>query len=265
MYTLTRLLLRRPWGWLIVGIALVIGGLIWGLTSHGISYQNSSQSGTFSWAIGESTGNVYIHPDGSSNYFVAFSGSFNQAITEDEMNKSVGLSYVAQTTTSTLDPAFDDNGTTVNDAYKIEKLVLYDKNGNVQETFTTSEYQNNPTGFYDNEWLKAIWLVLAGLVVTILSIIFMARGRGAVAQNSFSINAAGAAPYQPPMQAPNPYGQPQAPYTPPAPGAPYGQPQAPYTPPAPPSNPYGQAYQGPGQYPAQAPTYPPQPPYPPQQ
>jgi hypothetical protein len=255
MYTLT----RRPWGWLIIGIALVIGGLIWGLTSHGVSYQNSSQSGTFSWAIGESTGNVYIHPDGSANYFVAFSGSFNQSITEDDMNNSAELSYVAQTTTSTLDPAFDDHGTTVNDAYKIEKLVLYDKDGNVQETFTTSEYRANPTGFYDNEWLKAIWLVLAGLVVTILSIIFMARGRGAVAKNSFSINAAGAMPYQPGMQAPNPYGQPQAPATP------YGVPPAPYTPPVPPSNPYEQAYQGPGQYPAQAPTYPPQPPYPPQQ
>lgn len=262
MYTLT----RRPWGWLIIGIALVIGGLIWGLTSHQVSYQNSSQNGTFSWGIGESTGNVYIHPDGSADYFVAFSGSFNQAITEDDMNNSVGLSYVARTDTSSLDPAYDPpDGPTVNDAHKIEKLVLYDKNGNVQETFTTAEYRDNPNGFNDNEWLKAIWLVLGGLVVTILSIIFMARGRGAVAKNSFSINAAGAVPYQPGMQAPNPYGQPQAPYTPPAPGTPYGQPQAPYTPPVPPSNPYGQAYQGPGQYPAQAPTYPPQPPYPPQQ
>lgn len=263
MYTLTRLLLRRPWGWLIVGIALVIGGLIWGLTSHQVSYQNSQQNGSYHIAMGSSTGNVYISLDGTSDYYVALSGDFSPAITQSDIDNSQSLSFVARTDTTSVDATF--NGTDISEAHEIEKLVFYDKNGNVQETFTTSEYLANPNGFSDNEWLKAIWLVLGGLVVAILSIIFMARGRGAVAKNSFSINAAGAMPYQPPMQAPNPYGQPQAPYTPPAPSAPYGQPQAPYTPPAPPSNPYGQAYQGPGQYPAQAPTYPPQPPYPPQQ
>jgi len=262
MNTLT----RRSWGWLIIGIALVVGGLIWGLTSHGVSYQNSSDKASYKYTFGESTGNLYVMQDGTSNYFVGFSESFSPSLSQSEIdNADGGFTFVARTDTSSLDPAFEYQGTTINDAYKIEKLVLYDKNGNVQDTLTTAEYRANPTGFYDNEWLKAIWLVLGGLVVTILSIIFMARGRGAVAKNSFSINAAGAMPYQPPMQAPNPYGQPQAPYTPPAPATPYGQPQAPYTPPVPPSNPYEQAYQGPGQYPAQAPTYPPQPPYPPQQ
>lgn len=245
MVGLTRLLLRRSWGWLVVGIIMVIGGLIWGLTSHQVTYANSQQNASYHIAIGESTGNVYINADGSSDYFAAFSGDFSPAITQSDIDNSTAISFIARTDTSTLNPALNaPNGSTVNDAHKVEKLVFYDKNGNIQKTFTTAEYLANPNGFNDNEWLKAIWLVLGGLVVTILSIVSMARNRRVSTNTGFSINAPGALPYQqvPPVQQPNPY--------------------APTTPP----NPYGQEYQGPAQYPQPTPYAPPQAPaqYPPQ-
>lgn len=240
MYTLTRLLLRQRWGLLVVGIIMVLGGLIWGLSSHQVTYQTSQQNASYSVAMGKTSGNVYIHADGSSDYFSAFNGDFSPPITQSDIDNSAAITFVARTDTSTLNPALNaPDGSTVNDAHKVEKLVFYDKNGNVQKTFTTTEYQDNPNGFNDNEWIKAIWLVLAGLIVTGGSIFYLARGRKMQANTGFSINAPGAMPYQqpyqqvPPVQQANPY----------APGTP--------------ANPYGQAYQGPGQYPS-APTYPPQ-------
>src|SRR6478609_4332230 len=117
MNTLT----RRSWGWLIIGIALVVGGLIWGLTSHGVSYQNSSDKASYKYTFGESTGNLYVMQDGTSNYFVGFSESFSPSLSQSEIdNADGGFTFVARTDTSSLDPAFEYQGTTINDAYKIE-------------------------------------------------------------------------------------------------------------------------------------------------
>jgi len=160
---LFNLLLRQRWGLLLIGIVMLGGGLIWGATSHGVTYANS-QSVAYRIAMGSQSGNVYIHADGSSDYFSAFKGDFSPEITQSDIDNSNTLSFVARTDTSTLNPPLNaSDGSTVNDAHKIEKLVFYDKNGNIQKTFTTAEYDANPNGFFDNEWLKAIWLVIVVL------------------------------------------------------------------------------------------------------
>lgn len=235
MARLIILLLTRRWGLLIVGAALIIGGVVWGMTSHQVSYQTSHQGVTYHIAIGETSGNVYINADGSSDYFVAFKNDFNPQITQSDIDNSNTLQFVARTDTSSLDPALNANGTTINDAHKIEKLVFYDKNGNVQQTFTTAEYQANPNGFNDNEWIKSIWLVILGVIIAGAALIVPMVTKRPQPGTSFNIGAGGA---QQPYQQPTPYGQPT---------------------PQQPANPYAQPYQGPGQYPQGA-AYPPQPP-----
>jgi len=230
MARLIILLLTRRWGLLIVGVALIIGGVVWGMTSHQVTYQTSKQDVTYHIAIGETSGNVYINPDGSSDYFVAFKNDFNPQITQSDIDNSDTISFVARTDTSSLDPALEVNGTTINDAHKIEKLVFYDKSGNVQKTFTTAEYQANPNGFNDNEWIKSIWLIIAGAILALLALIVPMMVKKPQPSTGFSIGAGG--------------GQP-----------PYGQPY-----PQQPTNPYEQPYQGPGQYPQGA-AYPPPPTY----
>jgi hypothetical protein len=270
MILLTRLimrLLRRRWGLILIGAIMVIGGLIWGLTSHQVGYQSSQQNVTYRIAIGSQSGNTYIHADRSSDYFAAFSGDFNPPITQSAIDNSNTISFVARTDTSSLNPALNaPDGSTVNDAHKIEKLVFYDKSGNVQGTFTTTEYDANPNGFNDNEWLKAIWLIIAGVLVAVAAFLYPMLVKQPQVNTGFSINAPGAQPYQQPYQQPNPYGQvyqgpaqyPQGtpPYPPQTPA--YGQPPqaAPYPPQAPA---YGQPPQA-APYPPQAPVYG-QPPY----
>lgn len=234
MTRLVIFLLTRRWGLFILGILLLLGGLGWGLTSHQVSYQTSKQGITYHIAIGTTSGNVYINPDGSSDYFVAFKSDFTPSISQNDIDSSNTIDFVARTDTSSLDPALQTNGQTINDAHKIEKLVFYDKNGSVQQTFTTSEYTASPNGFNDNEWIKAIWLLIAGFILAGAALIVPMVARKPQPANTFAIGT--------PAQT---YQQPQ----------PYAQ--QPYPPQ--PANPYAQQYQSPGQYTPGTP-YPPQPP-----
>lgn len=250
MVRLAILLLSRRWGLIIVGAALLVGGLIWGMTSHQVSYTqlNNVTVDDYKLRTGTQSGNLYINKEGSNEFYVAFSTDFS--ISDNDLNKTAAISFVARTDQSSLDPPLDADGTTINDAHKIEKLVLLDENGSVINTFTTAEYNANPNGFSDNEWMKAIWLILAGLLIGGAALLVPMFVKKPQASTSFNIGGAGTAQ---PYQQPAPYGQP------------YQQQQ--------PANPYGQPYQGPGQYPqGQGAPYPPPPvygqpnnPYPPQQ
>jgi hypothetical protein len=239
MTRLLILILGRRWGLIACGVALAIAGLIWGAAgSHQVSFENSAQNVTYHIGTGSQSGNIYINADGSSDYFVALSGSFNPPVAQSDIDNSTSISFVARTDTTSIN--LDKNGTTISEAHPIEKLIFYDKNGKVLATYITAEYTANPNGFYDNEWLKAIWLIIIGLILGVVAFLYpMLRKRP---QGSASVHAAavGAQPSQPyqPYQQPNPYGQiyqgpeqyPQAaPYPPQQPG--YGQPG---------SNPYQQ-------------------------
>ncbi len=239
------LLLGRRWALIACGVALAIAGLIWGAAgSHQVSYENSQQNGSYHIGNGSQSGNIYINADGSSDYFVALSGSFTPPIAQSDIDTSNGISFVARTDTTSIN--LDVNGTTITEAHPIEKLIFYDKNGKVLATHSTAEYTANPNGFYDNEWLKAIWLIIIGLILGIVALLFPLLRKRPQGSASFPAAAVGAQPSPPyqPYQAPNPYGQtyqgpgqyPQAaPYPPQQPG--YGQPG---------SNPYQQPPQQPG-------------------
>jgi hypothetical protein len=248
MVRLAILLLSRRWGLIIVGVLLVIGGVIWGLTSHQVSYQSSQQGANYHLATGTQSGNLYVNADGSSDYFAAFKGDFNPPISQSDIDNAASISFVARTDTSTLDPALNTDTGTVNDAHKIEKIVFYDKNNQVIATYTTAEYNANPNGFYDNEWLKSIWLVLVGLLLGGAALLLPMFAKKPQPNAGFNMGAPGAQLYQPnaygqPYQGPQSYQQPQYPAQPPV----YGQPGQ-----YPPQQP---AYGQPGQYPPQPPVY----------
>ncbi len=268
------LVTKRP-GLIILGIGLIIAGVVWGVAgSHQVAYQNSSSTGNYHIGTGDQTNNVYINADGSSDYFVAFSADFHPAISQSDIDNSQEISFVAHTDTSSLDPALQlSSGGTISEAHKVVKLVFYDKTGATMATYTTDEYKANPNGFYDNEWLKSIWLVIGGAILLLIVIVASARRKPApagFASGNIPPYGTPPPPYDPSQQ---PYGQPQQPYGQPpydpsqqpygTPQPPYGQPpydpsQQPYgTQPPPygqsqqPDNPYGQTYQGSGSPPNQ--------------
>jgi len=252
MFTLARILLTNRWGLTIVGLALLIGGLIWGFSSHQVHYIqiNNASPDTYDLGTGESSGNLYINVKGSDNYYVGFASDFT--VSSDDLSNTASFSMIARDDTSSLDPPLNaDDGSTIDDAHKIEQLVLKDQNGSVIHTYTTTEFTANPNGLDENNWLKAIWLVLIGLIVAGAALILPMVMKRPQVGTSFNMGTGGAQPYQQPYQPQQPYQQPQQPYQPQQ--QPYQQPpQYPQ-----PSDPYGQSYQGPQQYP-QNPPFPPQ-------
>lgn len=231
MIRLAILLLSRRWGIMVIGAILVISGLIWGLESQQVTYQSYQQGSNYEIGAGTQSGNVYINAKGSSDYFAAFNGDFTPPIAQSNLDNWVAISFVARTDYSGLNTSLNTGSTKVTEAHKIEKLVFYDQNGNIAASYTTTEYNANPNGFTQNNWLYSIWLILAGVVVFGLAFVL---GKKPQTNASFSIGANGTQAYQQPYAQPNPYGQP------------YPQ-----------SDPYGQAYQSPQQYPQGVP-YPPQ-------
>ena len=115
---------QKTGGWfsVVIGAILLLAGLVWGLVgSHQVSYVNSLQNVTYRIAVGSDSGNVYIHQDGLSEYFVALKTDFSPAIAQSDIDDSTGLSFVARTDTTSVN--LDANGTTITEAHKIEKLV----------------------------------------------------------------------------------------------------------------------------------------------
>ncbi|MGH2480579.1 MAG: hypothetical protein ACRDHW_13065, partial [Ktedonobacteraceae bacterium] len=225
---------------------VIIIGLVVGVTSKQVSYIQSHGGTGYHVVPGERTGNLYINADGSDDFYVAFSSDFS--VPQSILSAPGSISFIARSDTSSLDPAFDaPDGTTVNDAHKIEKIVFEDNNGKVQGTYTTAEYNANPNGASINNWPAGLGVMGLGVLLAVLGLFVSRRKQpqgfsmapvGGVQQPMYGAPAA--TPYGQP--APNPYGQPYpgaAPMGQPAPN-PYGQPY----PGQPAPNPYGQPYPG---------------------
>jgi hypothetical protein len=216
------------WFWFLPTLVLLLAGLGLGVSSYvtqhvptlpsapSLLFQMSQQGVTYHIAMGKATGNVYINADGSSDYFVAFSGDFQPPITQSDIDNSATLDFIARMDTSSLNPALNANGTTIHAAHKIEKLVFYDTNGNTQTTFITAEYtaslanQNraaSTTSSSPNEWPPGLAFILAGLLwgagTTIVLLQRQAHRRTMLAQEA-SAPFFPMYPYQQPSYPPSP-------------------------------------------------------------
>lgn len=153
----------RRWGLALVSIALIIGGLVLGMTSHQVSYQTYLPDPDYQLSSGQQSGNIYINA--SNEYFAAFHSDFTPAIASSDLDKTAEVAFVARTDTSALGPALNTGTTVVNNAHKIEKLLLFGQDGNIIQTYTTAEYSANPGGFYANNWPLAGTLIIIGLLL----------------------------------------------------------------------------------------------------
>jgi len=222
------LVLRRPWGRIALGTLLVIGGIIYGTTSHQVSYQESKEQGKYEILVSQDNANeYYIHFEGSDTYYIVHGGDFSPHVNSDVFNKGGNLTALTYKSDSeSIDAKKTDGTKLTGTGYNVELFGLADNNGQNERTFKNEEYIQHPGGFYDNRWpvggaVAALGLLLIGLLF------YLARKvRGTTAQ-SFTPVAPNtmnyAPPYQNPMEA-GQYGQPQNPSLPGAYNQ-YGQPQ----------------------------------------
>jgi hypothetical protein len=234
-----RLLLRSLWGRVILGGILVVLGVGIGLTSKQVNYIPSSSTTKYEVGTGQTSGNLYLHVSGSDEYYVGFSSDFT--VSQDVLSKFASLNFIARSDTSTLDtPLNASDGSTINEAHKIEKITFMDAQGTVLATYTAPEYTANPNGIYNNNWPIAAILIVIGLALLAIPLFLARLGKKPKANAAFAAAGTvpppypGQAPYpaqpypvQPPYPVQQPYGQPPYPAQPYAAPQPYGQPPYP--------------------------------------
>ncbi len=234
MIRLIIVLVTRRWGLIIIGALLIIGGLIYGASSHHVSYQSVGKGTVAHFLVGDSTG--YLEMDGSSALYVVNENDFTPTIDgTNTFGNGDTISFVYRTDDTTdIDQTSTIGTHLVGSGHTIIELTVISDSG--QKVFKTVDYAQNPSGFEQNNWLAGGGIAFLGFIIVGLAFVVpMLRKKNNV-QPAYNPALVGM------QDQPNPYQQP------------YQQPS--YQQPA-----YPQSYQAPGQYNqySQQPQYPQQP------
>lgn len=249
MFSLIRLaiiLVTRRWGLIVIGVVCIIGGLFYGVLSHSVSYQRTGPAHIAHYIADSSSNNGYLQLDNGSTLYIVPQNDFSPSINGINTFKDGStLSIVYRTDDTTSIDVSSTIGTHLHgDAYTVVQIADSDTNA----VYTTDTYNQNPTGFYQNNWGGGIALFLLGAIIAGLAFFWpriqAKRGKGA-ATNVVAGTYIGH-PNQPNQNYPN-YNQ-----NPPYPVQPALS-----------SDPYANSYGNPAQYPPVAnPQYPQYPQYP---
>lgn len=168
-------------GWIIIGIGLFIGGLVWGITSHQVSYVQGGQ-GSYQTFVTEDNAYIIFQQSGTGDYYVMHTPDYSPGVDTNMILKLMqpggSFSFIASTDMVKIDAMVNDTGQYINYAHPIEKVVFYGANQqNNPLTYTSSEYSGNPGGYTVNNWPYAAPLALAGVVCAGAPILFLTRSR----------------------------------------------------------------------------------------
>lgn len=167
-------------GWIIVGIGLFIGGLVWGLNSHHVSYIQGGQ-GRYQTFVTEDNASIIFQQSGTDNAYVVHTPDYSPEVDTSTilslMRPGGSFSFIASTDMVKIDAIVKDTGQYISYAHPIEKVVFYSTNHQNPLTYISSEYSGNPNGYTINNWLYAAPLMLAGMACACASILFLMRSR----------------------------------------------------------------------------------------
>ena len=215
MIRLLLILLTRRWGLIVLGSLLALGGLGYGASSHQVAYQTLHQGGRFRFLAVEG-GTDYILLN--ATYYVINENDVSPAFDGPAFGRNNNLTFGSltyRTDSRSIDVKLTDGTQLQGTAYTVEQFVVTDTSGTHQQTYTTSEFTQNPNGFYENDWVGGMGLLVVGLSIAGLAF-FIPRLRGKnKTQRGWSMAPAGIAmgtppqvhPYQQPYQGPVPYPQ----------------------------------------------------------
>ncbi|MGH2494803.1 MAG: hypothetical protein ACRDIV_08870 [Ktedonobacteraceae bacterium] len=235
---LLRLLLSKRWGWMILGVVVLVSGVALGASSHQVTYQPITK-GNFTPYVVEGGTDYLQTTDGSTFYVIKeadLSPHFDGTTVFGGERKTFAI--LTRSDTEDVDVQLTDGTHLQGTGYRVERIAQVDNTtGQTLQTYTTAEYTQNPNGFYENNWAGGAGLIALGLLALVLSF-FVPRYLQNKRQKSLTSAPAtmGMQGQALPYQQPNPYQQMP--------------------------NPYQQPYQNPSQYPQyqqQYPSYPPQP------
>ncbi len=218
MIRLLFLLLTTRWGLTIVGALLTIGGLVYGIGSHAVTYQSVSRDTVihFLSPTDTSSSTGYLQLQNDPNLYVINESDFTPPLTGNSFGDGDVIAYVYRPDqTTSIDVMATNNLTHLEgNAYTIEQITVFGPNGQPAAVFATSEFTQNPRGFYQNNWPGGSALLVLGLMVGGLALglpVLRSRKRQQQGWNvatSAPMDAHPQAnPYQQPYQGPTHYPQ----------------------------------------------------------
>jgi hypothetical protein len=220
--------LRRGWGLIILGGILVIAGIYYGLGSHQVTYRSVGQETVTHFLSGDGSSsdqNGYLQLENDPNLYVLNESDFTPTLNGNSFGDSDVISFIYRpdTTTSYDVKATNTSTELQGNFYTIEQITVAGSNGQSPKVYTSSEYKQNPKGFYQNNWwpssLNNWWqhigggMVVFGLIIVVLALVVSMLGGKSKAQPKQTYQQGGQQyPYQPQAygqsyQYPNQYSQ----------------------------------------------------------
>lgn len=182
-----RLLFTRRWGWALIGMLIIAGGVLWGVSSPTIPYATTPLNTTyFMGAV--SNGDVYVWTTDPHNptFYVARHEDFSTPISSVNVSLKGYVSFVARADTIYVNQDLTDH-LHATQAHIIEKLTLYDSNKRPLNTYNANGYDPASSGYFDNRWWPGASATIAGgLLVTCIALFVRRKKRTpatATAQN----------------------------------------------------------------------------------
>ena len=157
-------------GRIITAILLIIGGLIYGLTSHNVVYKQANDTQYRLFVL--NNGYDYFQVKGTDVYYYFDTVDLNPYPAPAMMLNTAGLHPVTllyKDDPEKLDVHLDDGRMLYGTSYKVEQVVLADGDGKNLGTYVTSEYQQHGTSYYENHWQVGGGVAGAGILVLLVS------------------------------------------------------------------------------------------------
>ncbi|MBV9227970.1 MAG: hypothetical protein JOZ18_01560 [Chloroflexi bacterium] len=156
---------------IIIGTLLIVGGIIYGINSHQVTYRQAPL-GQYEILFADD-GTYYLHLQGNQTYYIIKLADFTQMPDATALNSDQGFtSLIYQTIPEQASITL--NGTHVSvTGYELVQFAVPATYQHPAESFATTEYEQHPQGFYDNRWVGAG--ILWGVALLFLAFSFLLR------------------------------------------------------------------------------------------
>lgn len=176
------LLVTRRWGWTLIAALIILGGVLWGVSSPTIAYE-SGLNGSY-YVTATSNGDVYLWTTvkGDTEFYVARHDDFNPPIDRTKIHLDSRVSIVDRSDTVLVNQDLGDD-IHATQAHVIEALTIYDTTNHVTASYQTAAYTANSGGYFDNRWWPGgIVTIFIGLLVAYVAL-FVRRKKRAPASD----------------------------------------------------------------------------------
>jgi hypothetical protein len=167
----------------LLGGALIIFGVLLGATSHQVTYNAVNQETVAHFLSGDSSSSDkrgFLQFEKDPKLYLINESDFTPKVDGNSFGDGDVISFVYRTDSPTNIDVKASNTSThlAGDAYTIEKITAPGSNGQGSKVYTSSEYSQNPKGFYQNNWPLAAIVIVLGLIIAALAFFLpMLRGR----------------------------------------------------------------------------------------